>query len=63
MVSLPLHGENHTLYGNNIVAFQIIYVLMNTYMGVMHMYMGCMYLCIARNRYVFLFGATLKACW
>ena len=63
MVSLPLHGENHTLNGNNIVAFQNIYVLVNTCMGVMHsMYMGCMYLCIARNRYIFLFGATLKAC-
>jgi hypothetical protein len=43
MVSLPLHGENDALYGGNIVAFQNIYVLINTYMGVMHMYMGCMY--------------------
>ena len=65
MVSLPLHGENHALNGDNIVAFQNIYVLINRYMGVMHAmhtYMGCMYLCIARNRHVFLFGATLKAC-
>jgi hypothetical protein len=63
MVSLPLHGENHTLNGDNTVAIQNIYVLINTYMGVMDMYiMGCMCLCRARNRYVFLFGATLKAC-
>jgi hypothetical protein len=62
MVSLPLHGENHALNGDSIVAFQNIYVLINTYIGVVHMYMGCMYVCIAINRSVFLFGATLKAC-
>jgi hypothetical protein len=62
MVSLPLHGENHALNVDPIVAFQNIYVLINTYMGVMHMYMGCMYLCIAINWYVFLIGATVKAC-
>jgi hypothetical protein len=62
MVSLPLHGENHALNGDNIVAFKNIYVLSNTYTGVMHMYMGCMCLCIALNQYVFLLGATLKAC-
>jgi hypothetical protein len=44
MVSLPFHGENHALNGNNIVAFQNIYVLINKYMGVMHMYRGvCTY--------------------
>jgi hypothetical protein len=60
---LTLHGENRALNGDNIVAFQNIYVLLiNTYIGVMHMCVGCMYLCIARNQYVFLFGATLKAC-
>ena len=63
MVSLPLHGENRALNGDNIVAFQNIYVSINTYMGVMYTCMGFMYLCIAtRNWYVFLFGATLKAC-
>ena len=62
MVSLPLHGENYALNGDYIVAFRNIHVLINTYMCVMFTCMGFMYLCTARNWYVFLFGATLKGC-
>jgi hypothetical protein len=55
MVSLPLHGEIYAVNGDNIVAFNIIFVIIDIHMGVIYTCMGNMYLCIARNHYVFLF--------
>jgi hypothetical protein len=43
MVSLPLHGKTYTVNGNNIVAFNIIFVIIDIHMGVKHTCMGFMY--------------------
>ena len=54
MVSLPLHGEIYALNGDNIVAFQKCYVLINIYMGVMYTCISIIYICIAERLYVLL---------
>ena len=62
MVSLPLHGKIYACNGDIIVAFNIIFVIIDVRMGVLYTCMGLMYLCIARNWYAFLFDALLMAC-
>ena len=62
MVSLPLHGEIYAVNGDNMVAFNNLFVISDIHMSVIYTCMGFMYLYIARNRYVFLFVPTLQAC-
>jgi hypothetical protein len=62
MVSLPLHGKIYAVNGDNIVAFNIIFVIIGIHMAVIYMCMGFTYLCIARNWYAFIFDASLMAC-
>ena len=63
MVSLvPLHCKIYAVNGDNIVAFNIIFVMIDIHMGVIYMCMGFVYLCLARNWYASLFDASLMAC-
>lgn len=43
MVSLPLHGEIYAVNGDNIVAFNNIFVIIDVHMGVIYTCMGSMY--------------------
>ena len=43
MVSLPLHGKIYAVNGENIVAFNNIFVLIDIHMGVIHTCTGFMH--------------------
>jgi hypothetical protein len=62
MVSLPLHGEIYAVYGDNIVAINNIFVIIDIHIGVTYTCTVVLYCCIAKNRYVFSFYAILMAC-
>ena len=63
MVSLPLHGKIYAVNGDNIVAINNIFVIIDIHIGVTYTCAVVMYWCIAKNRYVFSFYAILMACW
>ena len=62
MVSLPLHGEIYAVNGDNIVASNNIFVIIDIHIGVTYTCTVVLYCCIAKNRYVFSFYAILMAC-
>jgi hypothetical protein len=43
MVSLPLHGKINAVNGDNIVAFNNIFVIIDIHIGVIYTWMGILY--------------------